>query len=595
MTGLFGKTSLATKITVLTLGALLLLALTVFVVSTRIFTANATRAAEEAQEANMRVAWSVLHKYGADFRRDGDTIYVGDKAINGWNEPVDEVKQLVGGTATVFSGDTRVATNVMKDDGTRAVGTKLARNAAYDAVLVRGEPYRGQADILGKPFFTAYDPIKNKAGETIGVLYVGLPKDSLIADLHELEAKLGVAVALVTLIMAALTFILANRMFRPLGQLSDAMGRIGNGDTEIVVPARERGDEVGRMAASLEGFRQAAIAKRSAEAQQAKADAERQTVLAQLGAALARIEHGKLTTPIDTPFPPAFEPIRHSYNSALESLSTLVGEVKRRAGAIRTGSEEITHASEDLARRTEANAASIEETSAAATQINERLRSSAQSAGDTVARAGQAGTLVKSGRQVTDAAVQAMQRVSESARGIDDVIEGLDKIAFQTRVLAMNAAVEAGRAGEAGAGFAQVADLVSALAMRAETESSRAREQLSVTQSEIEIAVGAVGQVDGALVEIVEGVSEVNRLVSSMADDNQAQGSAVSQVTSAIGTLESSTQQNAAMVEQTSAAARNLLGDVQALAEAAERFETARSAAVRGAPAQSLKAVEMAA
>ena len=118
----------------------------------------------------------------------------------GWNEPVDEVKQLVGGTATVFSGDTRVATNVMKDDGTRAVGTKLARNAAYDAVLVRGEPYRGQADILGKPFFTAYDPIKNKAGETIGVLYVGLPKDSLIADLHELEAKLGVAVALVTLI-----------------------------------------------------------------------------------------------------------------------------------------------------------------------------------------------------------------------------------------------------------------------------------------------------------------------------------------------------------------------------------------------------------
>ncbi|WP_439953165.1 methyl-accepting chemotaxis protein, partial [Escherichia coli] len=75
---------------------------------------------------------------------------------------------------------------------------------------------------------------------------------------------------------------------------------------------------------------------------------------------------------------------------------------------------------------------------------------------------------MRGGRDVTDEAVQAMGRVSESAKGIDGVIEGLDKIAFQTRVLAMNAAVEAGRAGEAGRGFAVVADLVSALAMRAE-------------------------------------------------------------------------------------------------------------------------------
>ena len=54
------------------------------------------------------------------------------------------------------------------------------------------------------------------------------------------------------------------------------------------------------------------------------------------------------------------------------------------------------------------------------------------------------------GRHKTDTAVQAMERVSDSAKGIDSVIEGLDKIAFQTRVLAMNAAVEAGRAGDAG-------------------------------------------------------------------------------------------------------------------------------------------------
>ncbi|WP_252407709.1 methyl-accepting chemotaxis protein, partial [Escherichia coli] len=90
------------------------------------------------------------------------------------------------------------------------------------------------------------------------------------------------------------------------------------------------------------------------------------------------------------------------------------------------------------------------------------LKTTAEAAGRTVARADDAIATVAGGRGIADEAVQAMTRVSDSAKGIDGVIEGLDKIAFQTRVLAMNAAVEAGRAGEAGRGFAVVADLVSA-------------------------------------------------------------------------------------------------------------------------------------
>ena len=176
-----------------------------------------------------------------------------------------------------------------------------------------------------------------------------------------------------------------------------------------------------------------------------------------------------------------------------------------------------------------------------------------------------------------------MDRVRESAKGIDEVIEGVDKIAFQTRVLAMNAAVEAGRAGEAGRGFAVVADLVSALAMRAEEEAKKARDQLTVTQTDIVTAVGAVQRVDDALASISGGVGEVHALLDGMASDNQAQSSAISQISVAVTTMDQSTQQNAAMVEETSAAARNLNTEVAALSEQAAQFRTGDDGAPRRA------------
>ena len=221
---------------------------------------------------------------------------------------------------------------------------------------------------------------------------------------------------------------------------------------------------------------------------------------------------------------------------------------------------------------TDSRAWGFEQTSAAIAQMDGRLKETANAAAQTVVRADEAIEAVTGGRDVTDRAVQAMTRVSDSAKGIDSVIEGLDKIAFQTRVLAMNAAVEAGRAGEAGRGFAVVADLVSALAMRAEEEAKRARDQLTVTQSEVGTAVEAVQGVDQALVRIVETVGDVHRLLGDMADDNAAQTAAIGEITTAITSMDRSTQQNAAMVEQTSAAARNLLAQVDGLAERAARF-----------------------
>ncbi|MDH7973474.1 methyl-accepting chemotaxis protein [Sphingomonas sp. AR_OL41] len=302
-----------------------------------------------------------------------------------------------------------------------------------------------------------------------------------------------------------------------------------------------------------------------------------------LGRGLAALTAGDLTAVIDVEYPEGYGALRTNFNDALASLRRLLGSVTASVAGIRHTSSQIAQASEDLARRTESNAASLEQTSAALVKVEARIKATGAAAIATVARADQAIATVADGRSRTEDAVHAMGRVSESAKGIDSVIEGLDKIAFQTRVLAMNAAVEAGRAGDAGRGFAVVADLVSALAMRAEDEAKRARDQLTVTQDEIVTAVEAVRKVDGTFVDISSDVSSVHGLLEDMAADNVAQSLAISEINGAIGVMDQATQQNAAMVEETSAAAHSLKTEVSALADEASLFHIDHDAPARPA------------
>jgi hypothetical protein len=107
-------------------------------------------------------------------------LYFGSSKMNNNFAVVDEVKKEKGGTATLFvkSGDdfVRVATNVMKDDGSRAVGTVLDPKGKAIAAIRSGNAYYGDAEILGKPYVTGYEPIKDSAGEVVGIYYVGYPK-----------------------------------------------------------------------------------------------------------------------------------------------------------------------------------------------------------------------------------------------------------------------------------------------------------------------------------------------------------------------------------------------------------------------------------
>jgi hypothetical protein len=111
--------------------------------------------------------------------KDVPALYFGERKINNNYDVVDAIRKAHTATATVFvkSGDefVRVSTNVLTPEGKRGVGTQLARNAAYAAV-VKGEQFCGPIDVLGTAFDACYNPLKDAKGQIIGVTYIGHKK-----------------------------------------------------------------------------------------------------------------------------------------------------------------------------------------------------------------------------------------------------------------------------------------------------------------------------------------------------------------------------------------------------------------------------------
>ena len=106
-------------------------------------------------------------------------LYFGERKINNNYDVVDGVRKAHDATATVFVKDgdefVRVSTNVLTPEGKRGVGTQLARNKAYEAVIT-GTQYCGPIDVLGTAFDACYNPIKDAGGKLVGVSYIGHKK-----------------------------------------------------------------------------------------------------------------------------------------------------------------------------------------------------------------------------------------------------------------------------------------------------------------------------------------------------------------------------------------------------------------------------------
>ncbi|MCM0020610.1 MAG: cache domain-containing protein, partial [Tagaea sp.] len=230
-------------------------------------------------DANMRILQDLIGVHGREFRIEGDKLMVGGHSLDGDLATVDRVKAAVGGVATIFRGDLRVATNIVRPDGQRAVGTRLAPGVVHDAIFKDNKPYRGPNIILGQPYFTAYDPIRDSSGRVIGLVFVGIPEAEFVKAAEAISRDAAIAGGVVLLFVAVGLWLVVRRTLKPLVAMEHAMEKVAAGDEAAAIPGIGRRDEIGRMATALAVFRdRIAENKRLAEERaraELAADAER--------------------------------------------------------------------------------------------------------------------------------------------------------------------------------------------------------------------------------------------------------------------------------------------------------------------------------
>ncbi|QYF87052.1 methyl-accepting chemotaxis protein [Brevundimonas sp. PAMC22021] len=314
-----------------------------------------------------------------------------------------------------------------------------------------------------------------------------------------------------------------------------------------------------------------------------KAAAEVQaSVVAGVSRALEAIAAGDLSFRIEEPFAGEYEDLRANFNGALDTLDQAMSRIAAGAQGMQAGASEISSAAEALSHRTERQAASLEETAAALDEITATVRKTAENAQNADGVVGATRRDADAGGVIVGCAVAAMGEIERSSGQINQIIGVIDEIAFQTSLLALNAGVEAARAGDAGRGFAVVASEVRSLAQRSAESAKEIKVLISNSAMQVSEGVSLVRQSGEALAGIAARIDEVGSMMGEIRGSTTEQATALAEVNSAVNQMDQVTQQNAAMVEESTAAALSMNHEANQLADQVRRFRLSSFAPEQG-------------
>jgi len=486
---------------------------------------------------------------------------------------VDRLAELTNDTATIFQrmneqGDMlRVATNVKKLDGKRAIGTFIPNSSPVVQTVLRGETFIGRAFVVNRYYITAYAPLKDNKGKIIGILYVGTPDSAATQPiLEKIENKqLG----------KTGRYFVMNSMGAKQGQLL-AGNMISNGDITQLAPQVPQ--RIAKNAQNLnegEMIHEAFTFSDSEDGEQSQQITYAYykpwdwvigvSISEDESLALAHKVHASLGQTIvltliiillgggvaSVLFLIIATKLANSLHHTADHLSQIAKESAHSAHEMSQASNQFAEGSSHQAAEVEQTSAALHEVSTQAAQNSEKAANAANMVTETRNAADES---AENMRGMTD----AMERINNSSSEISVIIKTIDEIAFQTNLLALNAAVEAARAGEAGAGFAVVADEVRALAHRSAQAANETTEKIEDATKSSKLGVEMCKRLDSSLNHIVNRIHEIDTLIAEITSSSEQQQQAVQQINSSMGSIDSITQQNAASAEETASASVEL-------------------------------------